>query len=167
MKIHVELDAENAAKAGARFIASVTRAAVVAHGRFVMAVSGGRGPWRMFRFLANEEGSWKAVQVVQVDERVAPAGDPERNSTHLHESLLTQIELTPEQIHLLPVEESDLEAAAGKYSRILRQIAGSPQVLDLVHLELGPDGHMASLVPDDPVIEIASRDVAVTGGYQG
>ena len=167
MKIHVEVDADSAAKAGARFIACVARTAVAAHGRFVMAVSGGQGPWRMFRLLANEKVSWKAVHVVQVDERVAPAGDPERNLTHLRESLFSHVQLLPEQIHVMPVEESDLEVAAGKYSQSLRQIAGSPPVLDLVHLGLGPDGHTASLVPGDPVLDIANRDVAVTGVYQG
>ncbi len=167
MKIDVEVDADSAAKAGARFIACVARTAVAAHGRFVMAVSGGHDPWRMFRLLANEKVSWKAVHVVQVDERVAPAGDPECNLTHLRESLFSHVRLLPEQIHVMPVEESDLEAAAGKYSQLLRQIAGSPPVLDLVHLGLGPDGHTASLVPDDPVLEITNRDVAVTGVYQG
>ena len=167
MKIHVEVDSDNAAKAAARFIASVARTAVAARGRFIMAVSGGHGPWRMFRFLANEQVSWKAMHVVQVDERVAPAGDQDRNSTHLRESLFSHVRLLPEQIHVMPVEENDLEAAARKYSRLLRQIAGSPPVLDLVHLGLGPDGHTASLVPGDPVLEIADRDVAVTRVYLG
>ncbi|HTQ50903.1 MAG TPA: 6-phosphogluconolactonase [Candidatus Acidoferrales bacterium] len=166
MKIHVEAGADGAARAGARFIASVAQAAVAARGRFIMAVSGGQDPWRMFRFLASEQVSWKAVQVVQVDERVAPPGDLERNLTHLHESLFSHVPLLPEQIHAMPVDESDLEAAAGTYSQILRRIAGTPPVLDLVHLGLGPDGHTASLVPGDPVLEINDRDVAVTGVYQ-
>jgi 6-phosphogluconolactonase len=132
-----------------------------------MAVSGGRTPWVMLRALADEDVPWEAVHVVQVDERVAPAGDPERNLTHLRESFLGQTSLRPEQIHAMPVEAPDLEVAAARYARTLQQISGSPPVLDLVHLGLGPDGHTASLVPGDPVLHVNDVDVALSATYQG
>ena len=121
----------------------------------------------MLRALANEDVPWKDVHVFQVDERVAPAGDPDRNLTHLSESLLSHAPLPPSQIHAMPVESSDLEAAARDYAKTLETLAGSPPVLDLAHLGLGPDGHTASLVPGDPVLEVRDRDVALTGVYQG
>ncbi len=107
------------------------------------------------------------MYVAQVDERVAPAGDPERNLTHLRTSLLEQATLPPGQIFPMPVESPDLEAAAGEYVLRLRKIAGTPPVLDVAHLGLGPDGHTASLVPGDPVLNVTEADVAVTQPYQG
>jgi 6-phosphogluconolactonase len=165
MKIQVMKSAEAVALEAARFIAAEARAASAARGRFVLAVSGGHTPWQMLRALASQDVPWKAVHVVQVDERVAPVGDPERNLTHLRESLLDHAPMPPEQIYPMPVEEADVEAAAQDYARTLRQLAGTPPVLDLAHLGLGPDGHTASLIPNDPVLKISDRDVALTGVY--
>ncbi|HXZ42898.1 MAG TPA: 6-phosphogluconolactonase [Terriglobales bacterium] len=167
MKIKIVADPDSVALEAARFIASQARAAVQDHGSFVMAVSGGRTPWLMLRDLAREELPWNAVHVVQVDERIAPAGDPDRNLTHLRQSLLEHAPLPPGQIHPMPVESSDLQAACAQYADTLEMIAGSPPVLDLVHLGLGPDGHTASLVPGDPVRDVRDADVALTGLYQG
>jgi 6-phosphogluconolactonase len=159
-------DADAVALEAAKVIAAEARAAIAARGRFIMAVSGGRTPWQMLRALATEDLPWYGIHVVQVDERVAPAGDPDRNLTHLRESLLEHAPLPPEHIHAMPVEEADLDAAARDYARTLEKIAGTPPMLDLAHLGLGPDGHTASLIPQDPVLNVGDQDVALTGVYQ-
>lgn len=166
MIIEILSDAEAVARAAARLIASEAREAVAARGKFTMAVSGGKTPWQMLRALASEQVPWAGVHVFQVDERVAPPGDPDRNLTHLRESLLSHAPLREEQIHAMPVNETDLDAAAAGYVRTLQEWAGTPPVLDLVHLGLGADGHTASLVPGDGVLAVADRDVAMTGLYQ-
>jgi 6-phosphogluconolactonase len=155
------------ARKGASAIAAEARSVIAARGRFALAVSGGRTPWIMLRALADEDVPWAGVHLYQVDERVAPDGDPDRNLTHLRESLLNRVSIRPEQIHTMPVEFSNLQSAAAQYAISLQEGAGSPAVLDLVHLGLGPDGHTASLVPGDPVLEISTADVGITGVYQG
>ena len=167
MNVEILIDADAVARKAAEIIATEARAAVNARGRFILAVSGGHTPWQMLRALATKDVPWNDVNVVQVDERVAPAGDPDRNLTHLYESLLEHAPVRREQIYAMPVEAADLETAAERYAETLKKIAGSPPVLDLVRLGLGPDGHTASLVPGDPVLNVTDSDVALTGVYQG
>ncbi len=155
------------ANRAAQAITALAREAIEARGRFLFAVSGGHTPWVMLRALAAAQIPWPAVRVFQVDERVAPAGHADRNLTHLKDSLLEHAPLRPEQILAMPVEAENLDRAAAEYAQTLQRECGSPAVLDLVHLGLDPDGHTASLVPGDPVLNVCDKDVAVTGPYQG
>jgi 6-phosphogluconolactonase len=168
MKIEVYPDDGLVARNAAAVIAGEARMSVASRGRFIVAISGGHTPWLMLRALADEQLPWQNVHVVQVDERAAPLADPDRNLKHLRESLLEHAPLSADHIHAMPVEAADLDHAAGEYASTLAEVAGHPPVLDLVHLGLGPDGHTASLVPGDPVLDVTEADVAATTGrYQG
>ena len=167
MKIEVFESEAAVADRAASIIAETAREAEAARGRFVFAVSGGRTPWVMLHALAAKDVPWPVVELFQVDERVAPKGDPDRNLTHLDASFLSRAPLQPQHIHAMPVEGPDLLASARSYASTLQAICGTPPALDLLHLGLGPDGHTASLVPDDPVLEVSDRFVSVTGIYPG
>jgi len=168
MQIEVLADPDEVAARAAALIAEEARTAVARRKRFVMAVSGGHTPWIMLRELAGQEHvPWNNMHVFQVDERVAPPGDADRNFTHLRASLLERAPLPPAQVYPMPVEDTDLGAAAKRYATKLGEIAGSPPILDLVHLGLGPEGHTASLVPGDAVLGNTDMTVALTGEYQG
>ena len=165
LPIHVGADADDAARQAAELIAADLTSAISQRGRASIAFSGGTSPWGMVRALAASKVAWDKVDVFQVDERVAPAGDPDRNATHIEADFVARASVAKKRWHPIPVEEPDPASAARLYERTLREVAGD--ALDVVHLGIGPDGHTASLVPGDPVLGETERRVAATGAYQG
>lgn len=166
MQLEVFADASAVAERAARFIADQARAAVRERGRFTLALSGTRSQ-PLLRALVRHALPWSRMTLFQVDERVAPAGDAARNLTAIEAELLPHVPLASGQLHAMPVAAADLAAAARAYAGLLQWVCGTPAVLDLVHLGLGEDGHTASLVPGDAVLQVADSDVALSGPYQG
>ena len=167
MRLTTAADPESAARVAAAEIADVCRHAARERGHALVAFSGGETPWRMLRALRSMDLPWDRTWVAQVDERIAPHGDERRNLARLAEILVREGPLPAAQLLAMPVEEGDVDAAAADYQRLLERHGGRPLRIDLVQLGLGTDGHTASLVPGDPVLEVADRDVATSGEYQG
>ncbi|MBK9181182.1 MAG: 6-phosphogluconolactonase [Acidimicrobiales bacterium] len=167
LEVRASADAASLAAAAAHLLAVELRGAVAARGQATMAVSGGTTPWAMLAELVRCEVPWEAVHLFQVDERVAPDGDADRNLTALQSALLDRAPIPPEHVHPMPVTSPDLRAAAAAYADELAAVCGEGGALDVVHLGLGDDGHTASWPPGDPVIDVTDADVAVVGPYRG
>ncbi len=143
-------------------------------GRCLLALSGGSTPEPVFQALANHDLLWDKVTILQVDERLVPAGDPARNLEqqqsafgHLGASWL------PMPIDDLLAASVAPDAAARQASIMDRfcveliELAGDPPILDVVHLGLGDDGHTASLVPGDPLLAEMRDYVGTSELYNG
>ena len=165
LEIEINPTEADVAIASATHIAARARTAVSGRGMFCVALSGGRTPWQMLERLVEFDLPWSGVHVFQVDEREAPDGDENRNATRLAE-ILGRAPLPDTNLHLMPVTDEDSGRACDAYAQVIGRHCREGR-LDLVHLGLGEDGHTASLVPGDQALQVADRDVAMAGPYQG
>jgi 6-phosphogluconolactonase len=167
VKVEILPDAAAACRRAAERLCALVSEGTGARPRFVMALSGGTTPWPMLDDLAAQALDWRRVHIVQTDERLVGPDDPARNLTQLRAHLVSHVPLASDQVHPMPVDAEPPEDGAARYAALLAELAGTPPVLDVVHLGLGSDGHTASLVPGDPVLDIVGQDVATSAAYGG
>lgn len=146
--------------AAARKIFQVANESIDEYGHFRVALAGGSTPRRLYQVLTDaqhrDRTDWKAWRVYWGDERLVPVSHPDSNYGMAHESLLAQVPIDEANVHPVPVELGDGELIADEYEHLLRQTTGTPAgvpALDLVLLDLGRDGHTASLFPGNPAVE--------------
>lgn len=167
MQIEVLTDEAAVARRTAEVIERATSQALARKGRATLGLSGGSTPAPMLERLGAGNLDWRSVHLFQVDERVAPDGHIDRNWTMLSDSLLTAADIPRRNLHPMPVTAQRLDEEAAAYGRALEDLCGVPPALDVVHLGIGADGHTASLIPGDPVLQARDRWVALAGPYQG
>lgn len=156
-----------AAERAADWLRTEIGRACAQRGRCLVALSGGHTPWRMLRDLRRLRVHWHDLHVFQVDERVVPENDEQRNARQIADLLVGPAMLSAAQFHAMPVERSNLGSGAEDYAQLLGEYGGTPPVLDVVQLGLGADGHTASLVPGDRLLEVHDREVGISIPYQG
>jgi 6-phosphogluconolactonase len=167
VRIHVLPTGDVAAARAAEWLRAEIGRATAGRGRCLLALSGGRTPWRMLHDLRRLKVHWHGVEVFQVDERVVATSDERRNARQIADLLIGPDALAATAFHAMPVEHKPLADGAADYAALLAERCGAPPVLDVVQLGLGADGHTASLLPGDPLLDDADHDVGVSGVHQG
>ena len=168
MRLSIAVDAAAAAAVAATRLEQVCLAAQELRGRAVIAVSGGNTPWLMLQLFTRARLPWPSIHVTQVDERCVPRDDPRRNLLQLERVLVREGPLPADNLLPLPVDAADTAGAIADHVARLTWLTDANLTLDLVQLGLGADGHTASLVPADPVLEERYAPVALTAGpYEG
>jgi 6-phosphogluconolactonase len=152
LQIKVLQDSDALAIHAANKFSELAENAISALGRFVVALSGGSTPKRMFQQLATKHLDWRHIHLFWVDERCVPPEHPDSNYGMTAEVLLNHIEIPGENIHRIQGELAPEPAAANYEKELLNFFDGRLPVFDLILLGLGADGHMASLFPGSPAL---------------
>lgn len=160
---------EHVAQAAAAEFIAASHEAIDARGRFIVALAGGSTPRRLYELLGDDthraQVDWSKVEFFWGDERPVPPEHPDSNFGMAKRALLDKLDLPTRQIHRMPADRTDLDAAARDYQAEIAALLavppdGNPPAFDLVLLGMGPDGHTASLFPHTPALAETTRWVA-------
>lgn len=153
MPVLIYPDKDTLSHAAAQHVVQIANESIVTHGRFTLALSGGSTPKTLYGLLGSEpyrsQIDWALVEVFWSDERCVPPESEESNFHLAQEVLLDRVPLSPAQIHRMPADLPDRDAASRDYSLEMQKIFGTNHVpsFDLLQLGMGPEGHTASLFP--------------------
>lgn len=153
MQIAIYPDTDTLSQEAAHYIVRLASESIVTHGRFTLALSGGSTPRKLYGLLGSEpyrsQIDWAQVEIFWGDERCVPSDDPESNYAMAQQVLLSKIPIPPNQVHRMPADQPNREAASEAYSEEMRRTFGTDGIpsFDLIQLGMGPEGHTASLFP--------------------
>ncbi len=169
--VRVFPDAEAVSRAAAEEFVRRAAEAIAARERFVVALSGGSTPKRLYELLAGpslrSQVDWGRVEVFWGDERCVPPDNKDSNYHMAQEAMLSRLPIPPDRVHRMQAERPDLDAAARDYQAMIARTFGvdagapAPPAFDLILLGMGPDGHTASLFPDTTALAETTRWVVV------
>ena len=163
MPVLIYPDKDTLSHAAAQHIVQIANESIVTHGRFTLALSGGSTPKMLYGLLGSEpyrsQIDWAQVEVFWSDERCVPPESEESNFHMAQEVLLNRVPLSPTQIHRMPADLPDRDAASRDYSLEIQKVFGTNRVpsFDLLQLGMGPEGHTASLFPHQPSLHEQER----------
>src|SRR5215472_52486 len=156
-------DSDTLSHQAAQLVVRLAAESVVTHGRFTVALAGGSTPRKLYSLLGNEpyrsQVDWALVEVFLGDERCVPADDAESNFRMAQETLLSKVPIAEKQIHRMPADQPDRQAAAQDYVIEMQRVFGTAGIpsFDLIQLGMGPQGHTASLFPHSAALREQER----------
>lgn len=163
MHIAIYPDLDTISQQAAAYVVRVANEAIVTRGRFSIALSGGGTPEQLYGLLGSEpyrsQIDWQLVDIFWSDERCVPPDDPESNYHMARETLLSQVPIPAGQVHRMPADEPDRNAASLAYTQEIQRVAGTNGIpaFDLMQLGMGPEGHTCSLFPHQPSLHETQR----------
>lgn len=163
MNLMVYPDKETLSQAAAEYVARLAHESIVTRGRFTIALSGGTTPKALYGLLGDtpyrEQIDWTSVEIFWSDERCVPPDDPESNYALAHEQLLSKIPIPATQVHRMPADQADRDAASLAYTQEMQRAFGTNGIpsFDLLQLGMGPEGHTCSLFPHQPSLHEQTR----------
>ncbi len=153
MQIALYADSDSLSRDAAQYIVRLANESIVSHGRFTLALSGGTTPRKLYGMLGDEpycsQIDWALVDIFWSDERCVPPDSEDSNYLLAQQVLLNKIPIAAAQIHRMPADEPDRDAASQAYTDEMRRVFATNGIpsFDLIQLGMGPEGHTASLFP--------------------
>jgi 6-phosphogluconolactonase len=147
----------------AQYIVRIATESITTHGRFTIALSGGTTPRKLYGLLGSEpyrsQIDWTLVHIFWSDERCVPPNSEESNYHLAHEVLLSKISIPAVQVHRMPADMPDRNAASQEYENEMRRVFETDGIpnFDLIQLGMGPEAHTASLFPHQAALHEQQR----------